>query len=86
LGDIPILGWLFKGRSTQRAKINLLVFITPKIIRNRTDQRNLLGNKLNERLDFVKDNLGGRDPYGKTVDKMYRKTTKGKTVDPTPVE
>jgi len=37
LGDIPILGWLFKSRSSSREKTNLYVFITPRIIRNQTD-------------------------------------------------
>ena len=37
LGDIPILGWLFKRKTTSEAKTNLLVFITPKIIRNADD-------------------------------------------------
>ncbi len=29
LGDIPILGWLFKFKTTHKTKTNLLVFITP---------------------------------------------------------
>ena len=29
LGDIPILGWLFKFKTTNKRKTNLLVFITP---------------------------------------------------------
>lgn len=32
LGDIPILGWLFKSSRDQNQKTNLLVFITPYII------------------------------------------------------
>ena len=32
LGDIPILGWLFKTHSTVYRKTNLLVFITPHIV------------------------------------------------------
>lgn len=31
LGDIPVLGWLFKRKSTAAEKTNLLVFITPRI-------------------------------------------------------
>jgi len=34
LGDIPILGWLFKYRTKGMEKTNLLVFLTPKIVRN----------------------------------------------------
>lgn len=33
LGSIPLLGQLFKVRSTQKTKTNLLVFIRPKILR-----------------------------------------------------
>jgi len=32
LGDIPILGWLFKSKSTGIKKTNLLIFITPSIV------------------------------------------------------
>jgi general secretion pathway protein D len=33
LGDIPVLGWLFKTQSKKLQKANLLVFLTPHIIR-----------------------------------------------------
>ena len=32
LGDIPVLGWLFKSKSRTVQKINLLFFMTPKIL------------------------------------------------------
>ena len=34
LGDIPILGWLFKNDTKQDTKSELLVFITPKILKD----------------------------------------------------
>ncbi len=34
LGDIPILGWLFKSKRTGKKKTNLMVFLTPSIIRD----------------------------------------------------
>ncbi len=37
LGDIPILGWLFKYSSTQRQKINLLIYLTPSIVKDFSD-------------------------------------------------
>jgi general secretion pathway protein D len=37
LGDIPILGWLFKSNSTKVEKTNLMIFITPYIIKNEAD-------------------------------------------------
>ncbi|MDZ4185589.1 MAG: type II secretion system secretin GspD [Desulfuromonadales bacterium] len=37
LGDIPFLGWLFKRKSTVEKKTNMLIFITPYIIRDDDD-------------------------------------------------
>jgi len=37
LGDLPLLGWLFKRTNTSETKTNLLIFITPRIIRNSDD-------------------------------------------------
>jgi general secretion pathway protein D len=37
LGDIPILGWLFKYQTKLNKKGNLFTFITPHIIRTQTD-------------------------------------------------
>ena len=34
LGDIPILGWLFKNNTKAKSKKELLVFITPKILKD----------------------------------------------------
>jgi type IV pilus assembly protein PilQ len=36
LGDIPVLGYLFKNTTRQSSKTELLVFLTPKIITDRT--------------------------------------------------
>jgi general secretion pathway protein D len=32
LGDIPVLGWLFKSKTKIVSKVNLLLFLTPRII------------------------------------------------------
>lgn len=72
LGDLPILGWLFKGKKSQKKKVNMLVFLTPKIIRNQADQNALLNAKATERLDFIKAQ-GGQDPYGRTMDKLLKR-------------
>lgn len=67
LGDIPILGWLFKSRNTSRQKTNMMVFLTPKILRNSQDHRKLLNNKITKRVDWIKRNASGRDPFGEHV-------------------
>jgi general secretion pathway protein D len=45
LGDIPLLGWLFKTNSTSREKTNLYVFLTPHIVRTQEAAANLYQEK-----------------------------------------
>ena len=45
LGDIPFLGWLFKFQSTQTEKLNLLVFLTPTLVRDEADMVELNARK-----------------------------------------
>ncbi len=73
LGDIPILGWLFKGSEVQKEKRNLLVFITPTIIkgkRQKEESKEILGKKLEERIHFIKKYMKGRDPHAETLKKL----------------
>lgn len=75
LGDIPILGWLFKGSIREKQKHNLLVFITPTILRGKSQKRDtqrILGKKLEERIHFVKKYMKGRDPYGEFLDNVRK--------------
>lgn len=39
LGDIPVLGYLFKTKTRSSSKTELLVFITPKVVTDRTAAR-----------------------------------------------
>ena len=39
LGDIPVLGWLFKNTERTTSKTELLVFLTPKIVTDRSAVR-----------------------------------------------
>lgn len=64
LGDIPVLGWLFKSSATEIQKQNLIVFITPKVIRNPEDSGRLLSRKLDDRIREVKTSFGGKDRHG----------------------
>jgi len=45
LGDIPLLGWLFKSRKTQRERTNLFVFLTPHVINNKADAQKIYNEK-----------------------------------------
>jgi general secretion pathway protein D len=72
LGDIPIVGWLFKSHKHDKTKLNLMVFITPKIVRNPADGNDVLTNKINERIDFIQQNMNGRDAHGQYIDAITR--------------
>ncbi len=57
ISDIPVIGNLFSSKSTDKQKDNLIVFLTPHIIRNRSELRELA---LDERQKFV-NSLGRKE-------------------------
>jgi general secretion pathway protein D len=56
LGDIPLLGWLFRFQSRQAEKLNLLVFLTPTLVKDEMDMVDLNARKSNELNSFQRDN------------------------------
>lgn len=60
LGDIPILGQLFKQKKTTKARTNILVFLRPYIIRDTKDFLKILQKKVEERNMFITQNFGSR--------------------------
>jgi general secretion pathway protein D len=55
LGDIPLLGWLFKFKTTKVEKTNLMIFITPYIIKNEAEANDLTKRKGDTLDKFRKD-------------------------------
>jgi general secretion pathway protein D len=45
LGDIPLLGWLFKSQSKGDQKTNLYVFLTPRVIKSPAEADRILSEK-----------------------------------------
>ncbi|MFZ4437469.1 MAG: type II secretion system secretin GspD [Syntrophales bacterium] len=68
LGDIPLLGWLFKTRSTTNTRTNLFVFITPRIVEQPEDARKIQ----EEKMDYMKTLQEG------TIKSMPSKKTEAK--------
>ncbi len=56
LGDIPWLGWLFKSQNRQTEKLNLLVFLTPHLIRDDADMAELNARKARDVNTLQRDN------------------------------
>jgi len=57
LGDIPVLGYLFKGKVKQDTTTTLLVFITPNVIRTAEDMEQTMQRALEERVRDHRSNL-----------------------------
>ncbi|HEX7673994.1 MAG TPA: type II secretion system secretin GspD [Bdellovibrio sp.] len=80
LGDIPIIGWLFKSSTRVKNKTNMVVFLTPTIVRNSADSNQIISKKLDERLDYIKSE-GGKDPFGSRLNDITQKV-QGKAAIP----
>jgi general secretion pathway protein D len=48
LGDIPLFGWFFRYKTTKVEKTNLIIFITPTIIKNDNDAMDLTTRKIDD--------------------------------------
>lgn len=48
LGDLPVLGWLFRSKSDAREKRNMVVLVTPHIIKEGIDYERITQFKMNE--------------------------------------
>ncbi len=60
LGDIPVLGWLFKSKNRVVEKVNLLFFLTPRIISPYEEvasknSKRVLDNRLKNLKDVIDD-------------------------------
>ena len=53
LGDIPLLGWLFKNQSENNSKTNLFIFITPRVIKSPQEAVRIFREK-KEEFDSIK--------------------------------
>jgi len=53
LGDIPILGFLFRQQTQSKKRSNLMLILTPYIIRDQTDLRKIFERKMQERQEFL---------------------------------
>ncbi|MBL4819219.1 MAG: hypothetical protein JKY15_08370, partial [Deltaproteobacteria bacterium] len=67
LGDIPLIGHLFKTTEKKKEKRNLLLILTPYVVRNDDDLRRIYERKNREREMFSKLYFGDKitkfDPY-----------------------
>lgn len=53
LGDLPVLGFLFRTNGEKMRKTNLLLILTPHVIRDQEDLRQVFERKMQERQQFL---------------------------------
>jgi len=68
LGSLPLLGWLFRNETNHKTRTNLLLFLTPYIIRDQGDYRRIFERKMAERAEFVKRFYGEEAQYTAAID------------------
>jgi general secretion pathway protein D len=73
LGDIPILGYLFKSTQKTITKQNLLIILTPYIIKDPGDLRRIFERKLRERREFMERYSAFRDEKDYEAEVDYRR-------------
>lgn len=73
LGDIPILGYLFKKTRKSILKQNLLIILTPYIIKDPSDLRRIFERKVRERREFMERYSAFRDERDYEAEVDYRR-------------
>jgi general secretion pathway protein D len=76
LGDIPVLGWLFKNSEKKVEKVNLLFFMTPKIISADKGNSENIKDLLNRRQSHLKNTISDDDAFATTAKGLYDKAKK----------
>jgi general secretion pathway protein D len=80
LGDLPIVGALFRGTSIQRNKRNLMVFIRPTIVRNPVDAQNITA----PRYDYMRQQELNARPGISTLEQAVREYMRANPPVPQP--
>jgi general secretion pathway protein D len=62
LGDIPVLGWLFKSESRSRTKKNLMVFLRPVVMRDAAASDALSNNRYQQMMGLQQNAQPGFNP------------------------
>jgi len=55
LGDIPVLGWLFRKRTETSQKTNLYIFLTPRVIKSPAEAQEIFKDKTTGQPGTVKE-------------------------------
>jgi len=92
LGDVPLLGYLFKNSSRKISKTNLLIFLTPYIIKDSADLEEV-SRMSNKRMEMFKEqnhipgrtnDLGAFNPKNMTPPNTIFRSPMGESIETDP--
>lgn len=75
LGDLPIIGWLFRYSNKSKDKTNLMIFLTPYIVKGQSDIAAINSMKEAQSKKFEKDAFGyelKNSPFTETFKSMNK--------------
>ena len=72
LGDIPLLGWLFRSKSVNQVKSNLMVFLRPTIVGDGGKARDLTREKFNGIWEFTVSEELGIDDADMQLQRLFK--------------
>ncbi len=71
LGDIPILGWLFRSSSETHVKQNLIVFIKPTVVLSKEGNRDILRRKYDGIYEVDLSELLGNEEIDRRLEMIF---------------
>lgn len=72
LGDIPLLGWLFKSKRTEHIKRNLMIFLRPTIVLDKVKANSLTHDKFNGIWSFEMSDDFEVDDTGTKINNLFK--------------
>lgn len=71
LGDIPLLGWLFRSKTISHKKSNLMVFLRPSIVKDKASAEDMAHKKFNGIWDFTVSGELLPEDVPRKIDSLY---------------
>jgi len=85
IGDLPVLGWLFKNYQRTKNKTNLIILLTPHIVRSDEDVARVREKFHRDYDAFIEESLGGEfKRWDKYFESQYQESfqqSKGAVID-----
>lgn len=82
LGDLPVLGWLFKGSDSEVTKSNLVLFLKPRVINSYSDLLQITSDKLESRREAGARLYDPKDRFRGEIDEFRAQNKKDQAKEP----